>query len=316
MARREQHGSRPDLRLIAEADRGTRSVASPLAGVLFPPLISSAARPGWNRVLVELHQASGWEAEARIPFHIVSMMLRPPPRLTCRLEGGRTVSGRLAPGDLVVVPTGRLHWGTWEDRAEFILAYVAPDVLARAVSDDGLDADSFDLDYRFQAHDPRITSLLLALRAQLGTPGAEDALYVDTLGVELAVQLLRGYGTAPLRLRAYRGGLSRAKLHTVLEYLNAHLERNIPLAELAGLVAMSQFHFLRLFHASAGRTPHQYLVERRVEVARSILLREDISLADVAYRVGFADQSHLTRHFRRLTGAPPGSLRRQRRPSY
>jgi AraC-like DNA-binding protein len=67
---------------------------------------------------------------------------------------------------------------------------------------------------------------------------------------------------------------------------------------------------------SCGKTPHQYLVERRVEVAKSILLRDDVPLAEVAYRLGFADQSHFTRHFRRITGASPGRLRRAHRPAH
>jgi AraC family transcriptional regulator len=73
---------------------------------------------------------------------------------------------------------------------------------------------------------------------------------------------------------------------------------------------MSPYHFLRLFRDSSGLTPHQYLVYRRVEMAKSMLLRDDLSVAEVAQRLGFADQSHFTRHFRRLTGAPPGQLGR------
>src|SRR5262245_26530393 len=317
MARREQQGSRPNVRvgggqLVPLVHRRTFT-ESPLAGVFVPPVMTSAARPGWDRVLVELHQVDAWEGEASVPFHIVSLMLRPPSRLHCRLEGGRVLSGQVSPGELIVVPAGHSHWGAWNERNEFLLAYLSPDTLARAVSDDGLDSDRFDLDYRFRAHDEEIASLLFALRTQLGNPGVEDGLYVDTLGVQLAVDLLRSYGTAPLRMRQYRGGLSRAKLRLVLDYLNAYLDRNISLPELANLAEMSQFHFLRSFRASAGKTPHRYLIDRRVEVARSILLHEDVPLAEVAYRVGFADQSHLTRHFRRIVGVPPGSLRRQRR---
>jgi len=314
MARREQHGSRPDVRVRSGQLAHHRTFTeSPLAGVFVPPVMTSAARPGWNRVLVELHQIDAWEGAASIPFHMVSLMLQPPGQLHCRLEGGRTLSNRLAAGDLVVVPAGQMHWAAWDDHNSFLLAYVSPDTLARAVSDDGLETDRFDLAYRFPAHDAEIASLLFALRTQLANPGCEDALYVDTIGVQLAVDLLRSHGTAPLRMREYRGGLSRAKLRLVLDYLNAYLDRNISLPELANLAEMSQFHFLRLFRASAGKTPHRYLIGRRVEVARSILLHEDVPLAEVAYRVGFADQSHLTRHFRRIVGVPPGSLRRQRR---
>ncbi len=306
--------SRPDMVALAEDRRRLAAAPSPIADVFLPPVLSSAARPGWDRLLVELHASDAWEGGARLPFHLVSFLLRPPGRLFCRLEGRPVRGGRPRIGDVTVIPAGRSHWGAWDGHAEFLLVYLAPDILARAVHDDGLDAERFDLEYCFQGHDAEMASLVLSLRSLLSSPGSEDRLYVDTLGVQLAVHLLRAYGTAPLRLRAYRHGLSRAQMRVVLDYLNAHLDRNIQLAELADLVELSQFHFLRLFRAACGKTPHQYLVERRVEVAKSILLRENVPLAEVAYRVGFADQSHLTRHFRRIIGAPPGQLRRERRP--
>lgn len=313
--REEERGS-PGAIALPDAPRRPESARSPIAEIFFPPAMSSAERPGWDRVLVELHRATSWEGEARLPFHLVSLLLHPPRRLACRLDGCGVRSARPAAADIIVIPAGRSHWGGWEGRTEFLLAYVSPDTLAGAVRDEGLDADRFELDYRFQARDPQLVSLLLALESQLVRPATEDRLFVDTLGVQLAVHLLQAYGTAPLRLREYRHGLSRAKMRVVLGYLNAYLDRNIHLAELANLVEMSQFHFLRLFRLSCGKTPHQYLVERRVEVAKTILLREDVPLADVAYRVGFTDQSHLTRHFRRITGAPPGRLRRERRRPY
>jgi AraC family transcriptional regulator len=310
VAWREQGGSPGNVFAWNDAER--RAALSPV-GDLFLPVASSALRPGWDRILVELHQVTDWAGGARLPQHSIALTLSPPRRMCVRLEGGSTRTVRPAAGDVIVVPGGQMHWGAWEGRFDFLLAYLAPDTLERALSDDGLDAARLEVDYRFGAHDPEIASLLLALRGQLLSPGGEDHLYVDTLSVQLAVDLLRLYGTAPLQLRSYRHGLSRPKMRLVLEYVNAHLSRNIHLAELARLADMSQFHFLRQFRNSAGVTPHHYLVRRRVEVATDILLREDTPLADVAYRVGFADQSHFSRHFRRITGTPPGRLRRQRR---
>jgi AraC family transcriptional regulator len=250
------------------------------------------------------------EGEVSVPQLMISLTLEPPRRITGRLDGGRPRSAVGAAGGLFIVPPGRSHWCSWDAATAFLALYLAPEAIAQAVRDDGLDSDRLEIQYRFRAFDPELASFALALHEQLATPDAEDRLYVDTLSVQLAVHVLRRYGTAPLQPRSYRGGLSRAKMRAVLDYLNAHLCQNIQLSELAGLVEMSPFHFLRLFRDSSGLTPHQYLVHRRVEVARSMLLHGDLSLADVAHRLGFADQSHFTRHFRRLTGAPPGQLRR------
>ena len=311
---REQRDPRPSALDWNEAERRARMVELSPLGHFFVPVLSSSERPGWNRVLVELHETPEFEGGAVLPVHHLSVVLRPSPRVFTRLDGGRIRCAPTTAGDVFVVPAGHHHWAHWKNGTDFLSAYVAPDALARAVSDDGLDAPQLEIAYGNRATDPELRSLLLTMQAQLAGPSAEDRLYVDTLGVQLAVHLARRYGTTPLRLRTYRHGLSSAKLRVVLDYVNAHLHRNIELAELAGLVELSQYHFLRLFRTACGVTPHHYLVQRRVEIATSMLLHEDVTLAEVAYRLGFADQSHFSRHFRRITGAPPGRLRRERRP--
>jgi AraC family transcriptional regulator len=311
MGGEDGHVMPPDTIAGNAANRRARML-SPV-GEFFAPVLSSAERPGWNRVLVELHRTGEWEGEKRLPLHVVSLVLRPSPRVATRLEGGRMHTEPTAPGHIFVIPAGCNHWASWKRGTDFISAYLAPEALASAVSDDGLDAPGLEIAHRAHVYDPELAATLLAMQGQLNGPNAEDRLFVDTLGVQLAVQLARRHGTPPLRLRSYRHGLSRAKMSVVLDYMNAHLNRNIELAELAELVELSKFHFLRLFRTACGVTPHDYLMRRRVEVATNILLHEDASLAEVAYRLGFADQSHFTRHFRRITGASPGRLRRERR---
>lgn len=93
--------------------------------------------------------------------------------------------------------------------------------------------------------------------------------------------------------------------------LDRHVARNLDtpltLDDLASVVGRSRFHFARLFKASTGETPHQYVVRRRVERARE-LLRAGGVIADVALAVGFASQSHLNYHVRRAFGRTPGQL--------
>jgi len=288
---------------------GPDAARSPI-GAFSTPLASSVERAGWERLLVELHHMPPGEGEARMPQLMLSLTLQPPRTVTARVDGGRARSGSGAAAGIFVVPPGRSHWCAWTGSTTFLALYLDREAMAQAVRDDGGEPDRLEIAYRFLASDPDLASLALSLHDQLLDPDAEDRLYVDTLSVQLAVHMLCRHGTTPLRLRSYRGGLSRAKMRTVLDYLNGHLGRNVHLAELADLAEMSPFHFLRLFRESSGLTPHQYLVHRRVEVARSLLRRDDLSLAEVAQRVGFSDQSHFTRHFRRLTGAPPGQLRR------
>jgi len=106
-----------------------------------------------------------------------------------------------------------------------------------------------------------------------------------------------------------QGGLSRGALRRVGEYVEAHLSDTVDLATLAAVAGLSIHHFAREFKHSVGVTPHHYLVTKRVERARDMLARTDLSLSEVALAVGFADQSHLARHFRQMLGTTPGQFR-------
>ena len=98
-------------------------------------------------------------------------------------------------------------------------------------------------------------------------------------------------------------------LERVREYVEEHLGDDLALAALAGAVGLSPYHFARLFRASTGLSPHQYVLRRRVERARLLLAATDRSLAAIAQDVGFASGSHLATHVRRLLGVPPSRLR-------
>jgi transcriptional regulator of acetoin/glycerol metabolism/AraC-like DNA-binding protein len=105
------------------------------------------------------------------------------------------------------------------------------------------------------------------------------------------------------------GGLSPGAMRRVQEYLETHLSENIDLPTLAAVAGLSMHHFARQFKQSAGATPHQYLTKKRVERAQDMLAQTDLSLSEIAYATGFADQSHLARHFRYVVGTTPGQFR-------
>jgi AraC family transcriptional regulator len=107
-----------------------------------------------------------------------------------------------------------------------------------------------------------------------------------------------------------RAGLPRHKLRAAVEYIEEHLDAEISLDDLAAVVHLSPYHFARLFKASTGLPPHQYVITRRIERAKRLLRGgDDLSLAQVAARVGFWDQGHFTRHFKRLVGVTPRRFR-------
>jgi AraC-like DNA-binding protein len=109
------------------------------------------------------------------------------------------------------------------------------------------------------------------------------------------------------------GGLPPRTLRRVQEYVEAHLNESIELEELAAIAGLSMYHFARAFKTSAGVPPHSYLLRQRVDRARDLLISTEIPVADIAIATGFADQSHLARHFRQYIGVSPGAFRRSNR---
>lgn len=159
--------------------------------------------------------------------------------------------------------------------------------------------------------DPLVRALASTMKEEVSAGFAGGRAYGETLATSLAAHLLRRNASSPSAARAARGGLSRPQLRRLDEYILAHLAEDISLSALAGVAGVSPFHFIRLFRRTTGLTPHQYLIKRRVERARELLLPEARTIVDVACEVGFCDQSHLSLHFKRAYGMTPREFRRR-----
>ncbi len=112
-------------------------------------------------------------------------------------------------------------------------------------------------------------------------------------------------------------GLTRTQLQQVLDYIQTHLdsaeptlrERDLSLAELAETLNLSPTYFATAFKQAIDISPHQYVIQQRVERAKLMLKKTDLAIADIALQVGFSSQSHLTQQFKRLTGMTPKQIR-------
>jgi AraC family transcriptional regulator len=106
----------------------------------------------------------------------------------------------------------------------------------------------------------------------------------------------------------YRG-LTQAQLQQSIDYIHSHLDRELSLEQIAAVINISPTYFASLFKHATGISPHQYVIRQRVKQARSLLLKTDLAIADIALQVGFSSQSHLTQQFKRFTGMTPKQAR-------
>jgi AraC family transcriptional regulator len=104
-------------------------------------------------------------------------------------------------------------------------------------------------------------------------------------------------------------GLSASKLQQAIGYINEHLHLNLTLTEIATELEMSQYYFCRLFKQSIGMTPHQYLIQQRVEQSKQLLKQPETKIIDIAHQCGFANPSHFARCFRQRMGISPQQFR-------
>ena len=129
------------------------------------------------------------------------------------------------------------------------------------------------------------------------------------MNTALAVRIVRHFVDPSKITLEPSNGLSRERLQRVRDYVEAHLDDRMTLADLAGVACLSPYHFSRSFKQAVGVGPQRYIMQRRIERAKTLMRRTSQPLASIALEVGFTDQSHLTQVFRRATGVTPGRFR-------
>ncbi|MEG4942590.1 AraC family transcriptional regulator [Microcoleus sp. F4-D5] len=212
--------------------------------------------------------------------------------------------GFIPPGTSCICPSYYRQAYRWDRRNQIIYLNLKSELLTRqkiAL----LKTDCVELIPHFAVQDPLIYQIGLSLKAELETNGSSSDIYVESAATFLAVHLLKNYSTRIYKIRDYVGGLPQHKLRNAIDYIQENLSENISLEAIANHIDMSSYHFCRLFKQSTGFSPYQYVIQQRVERAKQLLLQGKMSLAEIAIACGFTHQSHLNRHFKRLTGVTP-----------
>ena len=157
--------------------------------------------------------------------------------------------------------------------------------------------------------DPAVYEIVHMLAEEVRPGGARAPIYSASLGLALLGHVLRGCPPAQQRNAVVDAGLSPQRLARSRQYIENRLGGDLTVAEIAGAVDMSVFHFARAFKQSTGKTPHAYVLERRIAAAQSLVLNTTRPLNEISAELGFSNPSHFSAVFGRLTGTSPSAYR-------
>jgi AraC family transcriptional regulator len=281
-------------------------------------VILSSVGTKWNNIVVEQHHFPSIEvADVMYRRHVIAINIGRLFTWEFKKEGRlqRFVKAR---GGICFFPSHQAFSGWLKvERAGFAnLLYLAldPVFVSRVAESLEFDADRIELVEQRRGTDPTLHYIAMALRAGVQSGDALDRMYGEALSTALAVHLLREYSAVVLGPKRQYGGLPREKLVRAVEYIQDQLDADLTVSGIAQAVGMSPNHFTKLFKESTGQTPYQYVVDARVKKAKELLTTGKFTISEAAHHVGFVDQSHLTRHFKRLFGLPPKRLLSRRGP--
>ncbi len=231
-----------------------------------------------------------------------------PVRVACR-RAGVAYSGISVHGDIHITPAKTPS--VWEVKGNdtFLTMSVSPALLGRVAEEMGLDTGEIEIRNRFQIRDTQLENIAWALKEEMECGYPCGQLYFDSLAIAVAARLICYHSSQSMAaIRPYKR-LSDRRLRQVFDYIEDRIAENPSLGDLAAAAGLSVSHFTVLFREATGVSPHQYVIRRRVERARSLLDNDELSISQIAIETGFAHQSHLARHMNRMFGVSPKALR-------
>jgi AraC family transcriptional regulator len=157
--------------------------------------------------------------------------------------------------------------------------------------------------------DPRLSAMVAAVHAEMVAGFPSGRLFLDSVEQAMAITLVNGHAVRHRPVQIYRGGLGSARLRRIKELVDAKMEDDLSLDEMAHSVGLSTAHFARMFRKSTGQTPHQFVLRERLERAKAMLRAPDARVLDVAVACGFKTQQHFAQAFRDLWGVSPTEYR-------
>jgi AraC family transcriptional regulator len=288
-----------------------RGVRSPYARV-----IADSLDLGWHSMQAAITQYKPLPEAVRgldhSPFVLLIYHLSGPTILTRKIDGGPEDSGLVGPRQICLTPEDATAYWKHSDYPEILQVFLDATIYKSAVKEIfDCDDSCAQLVPQFGVVDPLLEQLSLAVSASMRGEVSEP-LYIDAIARLMAAHLAQRYSARSSSIRTLPPpAICRRKLQRVIDFIEENLGANLSLETMAAEAEISALYFARTFRAAIGRSPHQYVIARRLERAKELLRNTDMPLEDVASLVGFSSQSHLSHCFMQHVGITPGRYRQQ-----
>ena len=277
----------------------------------------SSQQIGWNGILVEQYQyypSPGKTEEKEIPGlsdHWLILPLGHPGHLSQKSDN-RLHESLFQKGDSLLVPARKpTYWrcpGSQLSSTELHI-HLQQGSVAKVAKLSEMDTKQSDLANHFRKQDLQLQHIAMLFLAELQSGGIMGQLYVESLTQALVIHLLRHYSEVAQIVTPQNTSLTHSQLQQAIDYIHTNLDRDLSLSQIAKIINITPTYFASLFKRATGTSPHQYVIQQRVERAKLLLSKTDSTIADIALQVGFSSQSHLTQQFKRLTGVTPKQVR-------
>jgi AraC family transcriptional regulator len=269
------------------------------------PLFSpedSAQQGSWTGLYVEEHHVPPTAFPQGFPRkHLVVMHYSL--GILSRFPGQLAPSKPMSHGSLDIIPEGTALGVYGYDETEFIMLALEP-AFVHKIAGEARVSDT-ELVRHLGIRDPQIEYIAFALKSELDAGCPSGRVYGDGLAVALAARLLGRYSAQVTIGHNCNALLSGYTLRRVTDYIEDNLTKDLTLAEIADVAHMSPHYFSRAFRNSTGTPPHRYVIDRRIEKAKTLLSDKHLPLVEVGLSVGFQNQSHFTTLFHKRTGLTP-----------